>query len=307
MEIKANILSIIVTYNGAEWISKCIGSIEKSNLHSDVIVIDNHSTDGTISILKENFPSVMIVELNKNEGFGYANNVGLKQFLSHNYDYAFLLNQDAWIQPDTLDILVKAQLNQPQFGIISPIHLNKEGSGLELLFSRFIEPSKCPNLYSDIYAKSIKDTLYEIPFINAAAWLLSKSCVEKIGGFSPVFYHYGEDDNYCLRAIYHHVKIGIAANAEIIHAKENYDSDLESENEKLLRQRVVLYSDPARFHLIDKEISIQNRSSLKSLLKLDFINFKNFRSKYKYLKHLREEIEAPVKQSMKIGPNFLVQ
>lgn len=305
MEIKPSILSIIVTYNGAEWISKCIKSIENSEIHSDIIVIDNQSTDNTVLKIKEEFPNVLLVELQENKGFGYANNVGLRQILDQNYDYAFLLNQDAWIKPNTLDILIKAQVNQPQFGIISPIHLNKDESGLELLFSKFIEPSKCPNLYSDIYAKSIKDNLYEIPFINAAAWLVSKDCIQKIGGFSPIFYHYGEDDNYCLRAIFHGVKIGIAAKAEIIHAKENYNSEMESQEEKHLRQRVVLYSDPARFELIKNEIKIQKRSSIKSLLKLEFSKAKSFKRQYQYLVKLKNKLESPVHQSMKIGPNFL--
>jgi GT2 family glycosyltransferase len=302
---KPSILTIIVTYNGAEWVSKCISSIEKSTVESDIFVVDNNSTDDTINIIRAHHSSVKLISLSENIGFGGGNNMGLKEALESNYDYAFLLNQDAWVKEDTLAMLIQAQRKEPEFGIVSPIHLNKDGSKLELLFSQFIEPSKCPNLYSDIYVGAIKHNLYQTAFVNAAAWLISQDCLKTIGGFSPIFYHYGEDDNYCLRANYHHVKIGICAKAEIYHAKENYTSDLELHDEMLKRQKIVLYSDPARFHLIDNEIHIQYMASLKSLLKMDFKNYKLFINQYRYLKNLKSRIADSVSRSTQKGPNFI--
>src|SRR5690606_31512456 len=59
------------------------------------------------------------------------------------------------------------------------------------------------------------------PFVNAAGWLLSRNILENIGGFDPIFFHYGEDDNYCQRAQYHGFKIGIVPNAFLLHDRED--------------------------------------------------------------------------------------
>jgi len=57
----------------------------------------------------------------------------------------------------------------------------------------------------------------KVPFVNAVAWLISRECLETIGGFDPLFFHYGEDDNYSQRVIYHGFKIGVLLKVFVIH------------------------------------------------------------------------------------------
>ena len=57
----------------------------------------------------------------------------------------------------------------------------------------------------------------KLPFINAAAWVLSRALVEKIGGFDPIFFMYGEDQDYCHRALFHGFKTGLAPKAIAYH------------------------------------------------------------------------------------------
>ena len=96
------ILTIVVTYNGLKWMDSCLESLRRSECPTDVMLIDNCSTDGTPDYVKEHFPEVNLVQSDANLGFGQANNVGLKYALEHCYDYVYLLNQDAWVMPDTL-------------------------------------------------------------------------------------------------------------------------------------------------------------------------------------------------------------
>ena len=56
-----------------------------------------------------------------------------------------------------------------------------------------------------------------MPFINAAAWLIHKKVFETVGGFDPIFHHYGEDNNYCQRVNFHNYKIGVVPEAHIFH------------------------------------------------------------------------------------------
>ena len=74
----AKVLVVIVTYNALKWIQRCLRSVEKSTLQADVLVIDNGSTDGTLPLIRTDFPRTRIIETGENLGFGAANNRGLR-------------------------------------------------------------------------------------------------------------------------------------------------------------------------------------------------------------------------------------
>lgn len=231
---------IIVTFNPEKWIEKCFSSIRNSNLELKTIVIDNNSSDNSTTRIKELYPEVTLLELDKNLGFGQANNIGIKKAYDEGANYFFLLNQDAWIQQDTVGKLITAHQKQKQFGILSPMHLNGNGDALDYNFSIFASPSRCKKLFSDIFLDRTEDKIYKTDFINAAAWLISRDCIEKVGGFSPVFFHYGEDDNYCQRVRFHKLSIGILPNAKIYHDRENRNKNLYFNDKKIAYQRHIL-------------------------------------------------------------------
>ena len=210
---------IIVTYNGAIWIDNCLRSLINSNISLSLIVIDNNSTDNTINKIEEYYKKVEVLKQNKNLGFGKANNIGIKYALNRGADYIFLLNQDAWVETDTLSKLVDIADRSPDYGIISPVHINGNNTGLDINFSNFVNPNNCPGFYSDLYMETRKD-LYETKFVNAGAWLISRSCINRVGLFEPLFFLYGEDDNYIQRVYYHGYKVGIAPNAKIYHDRD---------------------------------------------------------------------------------------
>jgi GT2 family glycosyltransferase len=210
------VLVIVVTFNGARWIDKCFGSLTKSSIPVDVLAVDNASVDDSVLQIKKKFPGVKVIETGENLGFGKANNIGLKKAVSEKIDYVFLLNQDAWVETDTIEKLVTVAERNKSFGIISPFHLLPDTKALEWHFSIFISPEKCQNLVSDIYLQNTKE-IYELEFVNAAAWLISKECINVVGGFDPLFPHYGEDDDYCNRVIFKKMKIGVTPVASITH------------------------------------------------------------------------------------------
>ena len=206
---------IIVSYNFEPWIDKCLPSVFASTLPVTVMVIDNNSSDNTVARIKQDYPQVMLIENNTNLGFGKANNVGLSYALKNNFDYAFLLNQDAWIEKDMLEKLIVASETNPDFGIISPVHLSSDGKSLDHGFANY---SKKKTIEELPHASS---KLIELPFVNAAFWLLPIETVKKIGGFSPLFYHYGEDRNYIQRTAFHNYKIGYLPSAFATHDRKN--------------------------------------------------------------------------------------
>lgn len=208
---------IIVTWKGMKWIEKCLNSVRLSNYPATVFLIDNNSPDETPDFIEQNFPEVKITRSTQNLGFGKANNLAIKQALSDGYDYFFLLNQDAYLHPDTIENLIKVAENE-EYGIISPIHLNGDGSKVDFYFRDFVL-GKCPDFINQSVTGGNR-TIFKSEFIPAAGWFLPRKTIEELGGFDSLFYHYGEDDNFCQRCLYHQRKIVFTTNAFIRHDRE---------------------------------------------------------------------------------------
>lgn len=268
------IYSIVVTCNGLKWIDKCFGSLVNSNVSTKILVIDNKSTDGTPDKIRSMFPSVEIIETGQNLGFGKANNIGLTRALNESADYVFLLNQDAWVEADTIGKLISAQSSE--YAILSPVHLNGQGDALDSNFAYYLSNSLTPAIISDIYLNRVKD-LYEIQYVNAAAWLLNMKCVEIVGGFDPSFFMYGEDDNYILRVKYYGFKIGICPTAKIYHDREFRDNK-KWDGLYAKKKEIINYFTDLNKSLIEKGIGffiLQSKATLKDILHLRLKNIIN--------------------------------
>lgn len=234
------VYSIVVTYNGAEWVKRCFESLTNSTtLNQKIIAIDNCSSDNTVDIIRKNFSQVEVIESEQNLGFGKANNIGIKKAIEDGADYIFLLNQDAWIWPETIENLIRLQRKNPDFGVLSPIHLNTEGT-LEKNFFRYIKDN-----YKFISISCVdknKDQIIENIFVNAAIWLISRACLQKTGSFLPVFPHYGEDKNFIHRIHYHGFKLGVHLNSFAVHARDQkFVSKFDQNKIKLYKRIKITY------------------------------------------------------------------
>ena len=208
----SRILVITVTYNAMKWVDRCFGSLRDSRHPVDVFVVDNGSSDGTAEYIRNHFPEVMLHCTGENYGFGKANNIGLEYALANGYDYAYLLNQDAWVFPDTFDRLLEAHDAHPEYGILSPVQMT---ASMERPDPRF--KVKCLDKELSAYESG---RIYDVDFVMAAHWLVSRRCILSTGGFSPAFRHYGEDDNFIHRALWKGFKIGFLAGTYAVHDRE---------------------------------------------------------------------------------------
>lgn len=220
-----NVFVIIVTYNGARWIDKNIQSLLASVYPVRIIAVDNQSTDNSVALLGK-YPQVDIIETGSNLGFGKANNIGMQKALELGADYLFLLNQDAWIFENTISSLVKNMEANKQLGLLSPLHFQANEQEYDTSFETYLTRKK-----GELNGMPL------VPFVNAAAWMLSRACVEKVGYFEPLFGHYGEDRNYCDRVSFHKFLIGIDPDAKIVHDRvitRNFKKDIIQSRYKLL-------------------------------------------------------------------------
>lgn len=212
------------------WLPKCLGTLRHSSYPLDVIAIDNGSSDGTQNYIKNNFPEVELIEAERNLGFGVSNNIGVKRAIEKGSNYVLLLNQDAYLQKDTLQRLLPFFQKDTDVALISPIHLNGVGSTLDTGFQTCLTENLCPGFISDLALNKVKP-FYSIYSVNAATWLLDVKVIKKIGLFSPAFYHYGEDMNFQQRLQYFGYKAIIVPDS-FIHHDRDYRKGEKSETGK---------------------------------------------------------------------------
>lgn len=307
-----NVYAIIVIYNGMQknWIQKCFDSIFNSSIKINIIAIDNVSIDESVQFIKKNYPSVELIENQSNDGFGKANNIGIKRAFEKGADYFFLLNQDAWIQERTVEVLLKNSIDHPDYGILSPIHMNGEGNLIDQGFYNCVNPYKSRYLYSVLSTHKVSEELIcDFDFVPAACWLLSKKIIEKIGGFNPTFYHYGEDDNYVHRIHYFSLKVGVVPSVKVYHDREErpphvyFDALLTKYKRKVLLD----ISNPllkGNRKLVEYRLLLADL--FKALLFFDKKSIKLIFDKFKVvLKIKKKEILKNKKVSEKEGMNFL--
>jgi len=234
------VLVIIVTFNGMKWIERCLCSVSLSRTPADVFVLDNCSSDGTPEFIEEEFPDVHLVRSGHNLGFGQGNNAGLKYALEKGYEYVYLLNQDAWLEADTLGTLCSAfeqSLRAKEgFGILSPMQKNAVNGRLDEKFLEWYRIS------GNITESGIK----EMEFVMAAHWMICRKCLKEVGGFSPTFQQYGEDNNYIHRARFFGWKAGAVNEAYAVHDRSCSEISYEKRMKLKCIARIVALSDPSR-------------------------------------------------------------
>lgn len=298
---------IIVTYKGQRWYDRCFGSLRQSTIPVQTIVVDNASNDGTVEYIKEHYPEIHLIDSKENLGFGRANNIAMRYALDQGCDYVFLLNQDAWVEPETFERLIEIHQRHPEYGILGPVQVNAEKTKVLNGVVRFlVNPNNINvNMFSDLLMGNVEE-VYRVAEINAAAWLLPRHTLETVGGFDPIFLHYGEDWNYLCRVLYHKMKVGLTPHLKVVHdckdrvkQPKGYGRNFD----KWLLQRAtnIQYPDTQ----VDDMIKHYRRLAFSKLLTLRKTTFRENWNAYRYLKMNKAKIISSRKQNVCVGPNWL--
>lgn len=301
---------IIVLYNAMQWVDKCLSSLEVSEIPVSIVCVDNGSKDDTCAFIQEHYPDVKLIRNKNNKGFGQANNQGIEYSYKQGGTHFFLLNQDAYVFPTTIKSLIAAQ-NKYDLGLVSPIHLNGDASLLDHNFFDSLVVSPKNNLFvHDLLLCKTKP--YYVPEYTpcAAAWLLSRRCIETIGGFDPLFFHYGEDANYFQRANYHKIGVGVVPEAFICHDRE-YHGNIDVYNKrKVLTNLLITYAD----------VNVNRKAQKAKKQRLHFFFFKlflrymfSFRltkafqiiGGYKHCLNRHKQIKNSIRVNRNVGPAWL--
>ncbi len=221
---------IIVNYNVKYFLENCLLSVLKSVKHvrAEIIVADNHSTDGSSDYFKDRFPQVHFIYLPQNVGFAKANNKALQ---SATGEYILFLNPDTIIAEDTIDCCIQYMEQDRKAGAIGVQMI--DGSGHFLPESKRGLPDTknsfgkitglgniIPNLFGGYYASHLKkDETGPVDVLAGAFFFTRKIILNEIGSFDEQFFMFGEDVDLSYRiqkAGYKNMYLG---STSIIHFK----------------------------------------------------------------------------------------
>ncbi len=208
---------IIVNWNTADLLIQCLDSIFKNGSHYsfEVIVVDNGSTDGSPSLVAEQFPHVILIINEQNLGFARANNQGLSKGAGR---YFMLLNSDTIVLPGVLDNMIQLADDHPDVGVLAPKLLNMDNTVQESWAS-------FPSLLSELLGKDFRvrtpvpnllDT-YEVDCVKGACMLVRSETIADAGPLDNTFFFYSEEIDWCYRIKKKHWRIWYLTNIEIYH------------------------------------------------------------------------------------------
>jgi len=192
-----NTLSVIIpTWNTASITKKCVQSIRRFLPASDIIVVDNASTDNTIKLLSP--LKITLVKNSQNFGFAKAGNIGAQVAAG---SHLLFLNSDMKLIDDSLIDMLKFFQQNPQIGVIGPKFLNPDKSPQASVFP----PQTITNAIKEFwlgqktYSKYIpKDkNPTSVWAISGGAILIKKNLFKKIGGWDEKYFMYFEDLDLC--------------------------------------------------------------------------------------------------------------
>lgn len=226
--------AVIVAYNGAAWIAGALQSLRDSRHACGAIVVDNASTDGTAALVRHDFPEAQLIEAGLNLGFGRGNNLGIAAALRAGTDAVLLLNQDAWLTPDALGQLASFLADEPGFDIVSPLHCSPDLDRVDPNTQRAYLQRHAPGYLSDACLGRVQPH-YPIRGINAAAWLLRADVFRRVGGFDPLFFMYGEDDDLIERFAHHGLRTALLPAARIVHLRAKAPQPPQGRMQQLVR------------------------------------------------------------------------
>ncbi|PIR97414.1 MAG: glycosyl transferase family 2 [Candidatus Doudnabacteria bacterium CG10_big_fil_rev_8_21_14_0_10_41_10] len=215
---------IIVNYNTKDLLKKCLKSVFASQASStfEVLVSDNASRDGSIEMVKREFPQVRLIENKSNLGFSKANNVALRQAQGQ---YFLLLNSDTEVYPDTFNLSIKRMEQDENIGILGCKVKLPDGSLDKACRRRFPNPKNSflrlfgLKKFSDYNIEGSIDQEQEVDAVMGAFLMIRKSVVQKVGYLDEDYFMYGEDLDWCWRVKKTGYEVIYFPEAEIVHYK----------------------------------------------------------------------------------------
>jgi GT2 family glycosyltransferase len=236
---------IIVNWNVEVLLAECLNSTfsHMGEQETEVIVVDNASTDGSVEMIRQRFPQVRLITNRDNEGFARANNRAMGIMKG---DLALLLNPDTVVQSEAIPGMIGFMRENPNVGIVGCKIINPDGSPQPSAFS-------FPTLIDDIilglrsnlfftgrianrFSRRAQQTANHplaVDWVTGACLLIRKKTIQEIGPMDDNLFLFAEDLDWCLRTRRNGWKVVYLPSVCIVHyggesAKKNLQVKISS-------------------------------------------------------------------------------
>ncbi len=210
--LKPEVSICIVSWNVADDLRACLASLQRQDNSptAEIIVVDNNSSDDTMTMLENEFREVITIANPENRGFAAATNQALQRSRGR---YLLMLNPDTLVPADGLSSLVQFADTHPKAGIIAPKLLNPDGSlqyscrrlptltaaiFRNTLFGKLFPRARSAADY--VMSEWDHDSVREVDWASGACLLIRRETYEQLGPLDEGFRWGSEDVDYCVRA-----------------------------------------------------------------------------------------------------------
>jgi GT2 family glycosyltransferase len=192
----------ILNWNQKDLTCECLESLAQLDYPNyEIVIVDNGSQDGEVTAIKALFPSVIVLENERNLGFAEGNNVAIRYALEQGADYVLLLNNDTVVDAQMLKRLIEVAERDDQIAIVGPKICYFDEPQTIWSAGGILKPRGVPVMLGlDEIDKGQHDTRREVAWVTGCALLIKSSVVRRIGLIDARYFIYFEENDWCYRA-----------------------------------------------------------------------------------------------------------
>ncbi len=198
---------LLVSYNTKSLLAPCFEALEAALAGIDshaIVVVDNASADGSAAYLRENFPQAELIALDRNVGFGRANNAAMAR---NHSPYLLLLNTDAFVSKDAISRSIAYMAGHPECGVLGVRLVGRDGvlqpscRFFPTPLNSFVSRAGLEKWFPPI--RMIDDMAWDHASVRDCDWvpgcfyLIRREVVEQVGLFDPRYFLYFEEVDHC--------------------------------------------------------------------------------------------------------------
>jgi len=201
-ETEPRIAVVVVNWNGWRNTLACLDALRGTQGAAwRLIIIDNASTDESIARLSNLGEDVVLIPAGRNGGWTGGNNLGVRYALRSGFDYVMLLNNDAFVETDTLArLLAAAQAETPARQIFGAQMLTPQGEPVEYAAADIDPQSGMPRWAPLSELGPVIDGLAPVATVHGGAMFARREVFETVGAFDDAFFLYLDESDWCRRA-----------------------------------------------------------------------------------------------------------
>lgn len=196
---------VIVSYNVRSYLEQCLQSVQRAleGIEGEVFVVDNHSSDDSVEVVKRDYAWVRLMENQENQGFARANNLAIRQAQG---EYVLLLNPDTIVEESTLRNVLAFMEAHPKAGGAGVMMRNEDGSlapeSRRALPTPWVSCLKMIGFDKRYYMSHLPwEKPGRIEVISGAFCFLRRKALDEVGLLDEDFFMYGEDIDLSYRLL----------------------------------------------------------------------------------------------------------